>query len=512
MSNQTVEKQPLTAGAEERSKLQKFSSFAKRRGQGVSLVLTLVFFVLSIGFLTFGSEPEPPTTQASLDQGILLQFGLSRETITRSLRIDLCPDGGSATYAECTPSPDGETARPEISGVTLESDLVDQKTKEQFPIGQFTVSATNVGRTGLLVVVSANPASPEDVPAGSYVGELLIDRVGESDPIPLRLEASLADRDAPDVALRVLLALSVGALAGTLLKWLDESFSPLAGLRRRQRRVEHFLQPSKRELPEGVKLRLEQVRRLIRSFDAEGVGLTLDEIVKNQDALVAFASATRYMDAQIRMQAQLLDAADMGRMPEVRSAIELERERLRELRTEVVWPWAAADEVATRLKKEKEQFRALTLSMRRVAFGGLPADRDRLSTVALRTLADETSGDGQPESQDRHPQGAPHAVTVEAIDPVFIHHDAADDEHLPESEERRTVGLWLLDNAWWLTLAATALVVVFFGYQSEFLREPRFEGDSLDYFSLAAWALAIQLAGGTILETMGRLRTSKTAV
>jgi len=42
------------------------------------------------------------------------------------------------------------------------------------------------------------------------------------------------------------------------------------------------------------------------------------------------------------------------------------------------------------------------------------------------------------------------------------------------------------------------------------LNNSDFEGDARDYFGMAAWAFAIQVAGGTVLETVGRLRTSST--
>ena len=90
--------------------------------------------------------------------------------------------------------------------------------------------------------------------------------------------------------------------------------------------------------------------------------------------------------------------------------------------------------------------------------------------------------------------------------------DAAHDEATPQSfRERRTTAEWLLDNAWWITLAMIALVVVFFGYQTQFLENAAFEGDTLDYYRLAGWALAFQLAGGTLLETLGKLRVSRMA-
>jgi hypothetical protein len=482
----------------------------RRHAQGITLVMILAAMFAAVVFLTLQTAPKRPQTTGSVEDGVLLQFGLSRAPITRSLRLDLCPTENPGPYPECRQEPDETVARPDVSSVALEADLVTD-TGEQFPVGQFTISAANVGRTGLLVTVGANPASPEDVAPGTYVGEVLIDRVGDQAPIPLRVRAVLEDRSAPEIVFRVLVALTLGAYAGTLLKWLDESFSPLAALRRRQRRVEQYLRAYLPVLPEGVRLRLEQVETIVRRFDPDGVGnTTLDDVISNQDALVAFASQSTALEEQIAHQRRLQPIADA--VPEVRSAIELEQERLGELRS-AAWPWDAADEVKPRLERYKLQSRQLTLAMRRLSLQHSEQDVERLRATAYEILADGLTDN---ESVGRDAANAPpHApsspATRPGIDVVIERSTEAPQGERPSTVPRRTVGLWLLDNAWWLTLAVTAAVVVFIGYQSQFLTNQDFEGDPVDYFALTLWALAVQVAGGTILETMGRLRTSRTA-
>lgn len=484
--------------------VRRYRDWFAERMQGAGLLLVIIVLLAAVLFLVIGSNPRPSSTQASLERGVVLQFGLSREPVARSLRLDLCAPGVTASPPECMKA-QVDAARPEIAAVSLESDLVAGE-GAQFPLGQFTISASNVGRTGLLVTVGANPAEPEDVPPGTYTGRVLIDRTGEGTPISLPVVATLSNRDEVGVVLRVLLALALGAFAGTLIKWLDESFSPLAALRRRQRRVEQYLSSYLPVLPDGVQFRLKQIETAIKSFDSEGVQTTLDDIAKNQDALVAFASANQFLEAQLEQQQHLLPAAAF--VADVASAMELEREQLRELRTEV-WPWEAADQVKPQLVMRKSQFRDLTFAMRRVSYPHSQLDRDHLAVAARRILT-EAEMNGVPFAPEEVPDSS-QAMMEPLADPRAETVRAVSGNSEPASTQRRTTSLWLLDNAWWLTLAVTATVIVFFGYQTQFLENRRFEGDVPDYFALAAWALVIQLAGGTIIETVGKLRTSRNA-
>jgi hypothetical protein len=182
-----------------------------------------------------------------------------------------------------------------------------------------------------------------------------------------------------------------------------------------------------------------------------------------------------------------------------------------------VWPWEKADKVIEELDQVEQEFRTLTVAMRRALYD--PNYREVVQKLALERISGDTDAIEKllqttvpAESQ----AAAKDQSTVDIAPAPDINHrmDIGDADIQPQEyspEKRRSLGLWLLDNAWWLTLIVVALFVVFVGYQTQFLDDPGFQGDLTDYVQLAAWALAIQVAGGTIIDTAGKLRTSRSS-
>jgi hypothetical protein len=496
---------------------------AARFWRRVSVVLGFtVLIVVALGaiyLLLIRPEPEPAATFFSSSQ-INLQFGLSREAITRASRFDLCSADATRGFPECKNLSqnlrEGSTSRPAITAVGLENDLADASRQHQFPTNQLTVTAANVGRSSIVVNITANPTDPTRVPDGRYTGRIIIDR-SDGRQIRTNVSVDLAPRSG-DVTAKVLLALTLGAFGGALIKWLDDSFGPIAALRRRQRRVENFLRArSQREnprLPEGVVRRLEDVRLAIRAFDPEGVAGTLQVITSNQDALIAFDSGLQALEGHIETQRRLFDQGI--RSPALPGAIAMETTLVRELRSRV-WPWEKADEVTKALREAERVFGQLTLAMRRAQYDDKYINEaDALAAKMIHGGPDaigqgllEATVPAEPAPAGRRRPAARPRPPAELEDLGTVE-DERDGYRL--EPEQRGLGLWLLDNAWWLTLAVLAALVIFVGFQTQFLDNLAFQGDRADYFQLAAWALAIQVAGGTIIDTAGKLRTSRTAI
>jgi hypothetical protein len=501
---------------------------SQNRSSNARDLLLLFFIALSVGVLAFvvvRSQSKPPTAFISPNK-IVLQFGLSREALTRSSRFDVCSLALAADFLECRKSDDASSptttttvppARPSIVAAGLQSDLADDR-QRQFPANQVTVTAVNVGRTGILVNITANPLEPTRVLDSKYIGRAIIDR-DDGNSIPIELEIGLAKRTGA-VTGWVLFALVLGALGGALIKWLDDSFGPIAALRRRQRRVEHFLRLRQQEknpprLPIGVLRRLDDVRVAIRSFDAEGVADTLQRITSNQDALIKFDRGLEALEGEIATQQSLLQGGIEAKA--VPGAIAMEAAKVKELRSRV-WPWEKADKVIEELDQAEQEFRTLTVAMRRALYD--PNYREVVQKLALERISGDTDAiekllqttvpaESQAAAKDQS------TVDIAPAPDINHHTDTGDADIQPQEyspEKRRTLGLWLLDNAWWFTLIVVALFVVFVGYQTQFLDDPGFQGDLTDYIQLAAWALAIQVAGGTIIDTAGKLRTSRSSI
>jgi hypothetical protein len=193
----------------------------------------------------------------------------------------------------------------------------------------------------------------------------------------------------------------------------------------------------------------------------------------------------------------------------------MEAAKLKELRSRI-WPWEKAGEVTEELRQTQRDFQELTMAMRRAQYDArytevmndLASKRitggpdDPMSKLLAVTTPTESKSTAEESSTIEHET----AVVIDSL-PADTESDEQPQGYIPEG--RRSPGLWLLDNAWWLTLAAIAALVVFVGYQTQFLDDFAFQGDRRDYIQLAAWALAVQVAGGTIIDTAGKLRTSR---
>lgn len=497
---------------------QKNADISKERRKGhvrtaaEVIVLFLTFLAAaSMIFIVTRPQPAPVATSATLD-GLKLHFGMSRDTLTRTLRLDLCAEQGQFTFAECSLDSASATSaddRPAILSAVVESDLQEVHGQGTFPAGQLLVSASNAGRTAVLLNVSANPGSPEDVPAGQYLGRVVVERsVGPSIIFPIRAELSPRTGG---VTGKVLVALAIGAFGGTMLKWIDDSFSPLAAIRRRQRRLDLHLRNYTDELPLGVVRRLDELNFAIRALDSDGVASSLDQVAENQDALLRFATGVERLEREVWLQERIPIGWDSA-PPLILEALALEKEYVADLRGRV-WPWDRADEVQTSLTQAQRGFQIYTRGIRQYASAQTPEEKERLERLSRELIAHgpENLMDGGDLGDTAKAGGLerPRSPVGEDVNPLFYKVDYADfDREHEHAIPHRNATLWLLDNAWWITLAVIASTVVAFGFQSQFLENAAFEGDRLDYFALATWAFAVQVAGGTVVETLGRLRTA----
>ena len=291
---------------------------SRRLPTGFFVALILAILLGGSAMLLFRpSSVQQSPAELRVDDSIRLDFGISREAITRSVRVDICGLRSTPEPTECQADAESDAARPSITSASLVADLVNAETSTQFPVTQISVTASNVSKTGIAISVNANPLEPDDVEPGTYTGNLIVDRADTSITLPITV--TLKARAGTPARLAVL-ALLLGSFGGTLLKWLDDSFSTVAALRRRQRRLEQFLEGERENLPTGVERRLNVIRNAIRNFESD-VGATLDEIVKNQDALLTYARTTKSIERYVQAQRKIL-AFHTGPIPPWPAGIE----------------------------------------------------------------------------------------------------------------------------------------------------------------------------------------------
>jgi hypothetical protein len=485
----------------------------------VVVAVTLVWLAVE----AFGSSPPRNSGQLVSNvegRGFRMQltFGVTRGALTRSTRINLCAEPAAALASECPdtkgtqpdagPPPANSNTlpdRPQVQSVGIAEDLPRHGGGGQFPANQISLTATNVGREGLLISVTADPSTPHRVLDGNYSGLIVVDRAGLRHPLVVQLNA-LLDKRTGKTSERAIAALLLGALLGGGIKWLDTVFTPMAQLRRRQHRLRAWLVKRRSNLPEGAVSAYDDATGALRNLDAVGVEATLGQLSTAEPELLAFAYARDVIQREIAEQQRLLVHATAG-LPDVANAIATEQAYSDDL-VHRPWPWEAATNVRTGYLQALEHARALTAALRLAALNSA----DAATVAAANTLARRIVVAGSAGLEQPLPTAdTVAAVSVQAALPVAVAKAREIAEPETRAEPPRNFALLALDNIWWIALVITAGVVAFVGYQTQFLNNKDFDGSLPDYVQLFGWALALQIAGTTIIQVTAGLTSTGAA-
>jgi hypothetical protein len=446
-----------------------------------------------------------PTTRFAV---LTADFGFRHTQLTRSFDLYLC----SRSYldlnlAECTTEVSGlpgaidagtRSARPEIVSTTVSGELqqVDNGSPiddfgckrvghgSLFPSNQVKAVAENRGAADLVVSLVADSDVPEEVRPGTYCGVVTVARASGAD-IPLYVLASVGDRGQGALRARVFLALLLGAIAGAVVKWLGDRYAPVAGLRRRQRRLLRRFGAWRGYLPERAQYDLAVVDDGIGSFDPDGVDASLSELEKQGDALTRFSFAMEALDRVVTSQEEF---ASEDFEPPVSHVVAAEQANIARLRGER-FPWAEADQIAA----DADELRNAASSILTALRAGDAASYQSCAELVVGSV----ERDQVQRLTDAHGTRTHFRPSAPPASPVAI-----------AGASRRSVAQLLLDNSLLITMLVGAFVVAFVGFQSQFVGEKTFDAGNGDYLQLFAWAFAIQVAGVTILEVAGKLVTS----
>jgi hypothetical protein len=178
------------------------------------------------------------------------------------------------------------------------------------------------------------------------------------------------------------------------------------------------------------------------------------------------------------------------------------------------WPWAdhGWESTKTSLDNAHHRFRALTNALRNHYFRQEDAELKRTLQTLVYECASRSESFADPPTSGAGEAVEPTKAAVrrqvdqegEAIDEEAV---LASRRRLTSPIPRRPLRMVALDEAWLITTGVAALVVAFIGYQTQFLDDASFDGGTGDYAALAAWALALQVAGTTVVQVVGRLAT-----
>jgi len=488
----------------------------------VAGVLVGIFGAVAAFTLLAGVDVGEVANRSTGDVAITANFGLRRDALTSSYTTPLCdpntgkpwfpgvqecPDeGGGTTPANATTTslPGGSAgneaasvSRPSIVSATVVGDLkrVDPNQPlatdftcrvldhgQTFPANQLSAVSQNLAFRDLAISLKADPGQPTEVRAGTYCGYVVVARSDRSE-IAIPIVATVSSRGQMSLRLRVFLTLLFGALLGAAVKWMGEKYAPVAGLRRRQRRLIRRFGDARRFLPERAQYDLAVIGDGISSLEPDGVEDRLIELEQQGDALAQFAAAMQDLELQLNRQKE--PDSKWPDVPPVAHVRVAERARAMEL-GETKFPWADPDKMAGDANRLRSLAEVITTALHE-------GDVDAYGEVARELGADPDEAD--PIGPERHGK-----LELRFVAPVQIPHP-----------EPRSFADFLLDNSLLLTMVVGAVVVATVGFQTQFVDNAQFDNGNGTYLKLFAWAFALQLAGVTVLEVAGKLVTSATA-
>jgi hypothetical protein len=479
----------------------------------VGLAVCVFIFVVFVKAQPNDYGPAPGTAS------LRMEYQLGREPITRVELVNLCQIVGSEPECAKTTSTSSSDAsgsasssdvnndernRPRVLSAYLEADLSElHHAGAQFPADQIKVTAANVGNTGLLVSVIADPLGGHEVPSGHYSGSILVERALGT-PIILPIQVDLTDRGSW-VSVAVILVLLAGALVGALIKWMNDTFTPVAALRRRLVRLDRWFRWNRSSLPEGAQRQLQEIDSAVAAFDAVDVDPRIAQVSGDLKDLSAFADGIEGLQHEIGIQRHGLTAVSSPLSGE--DALGVERDFIEYMQS-LPWPCDSNEwnDRLERLKAAASNFRVLTTAI--VRHARRPDDTRVRGTLdalltAVAILDPKQLGEADAVVEPSDVEGIDSRSRV-GEKPI----DLPNPLRMTTRRPPRRPSEWVLDHAAMIMSMLGALLIAFVGYQTQFLNDKSFEGSIADYVQLAAWALALQISGTTVVQLVGRLTTS----
>ncbi|MFD0973158.1 hypothetical protein [Plantactinospora endophytica] len=413
----------------------------------------------------------------------MISFGAGRTPLTRTMTVR--PPIGKIAV-----NPAGAFL------VHLESDLTDLGTGRQFPAQQLTVAASEISPGVLVLTVSADPWSPEQVPAGDFRGSIRVSKDGAQVDVPVVLRV---DERGSWSALFAVLILVAGAAAGLLIKWITERLTPQAMIYRRLASLRRAVGwgSDGRNLPVTARLQMEELQDVIARHDYGRAEQLFTDLEKEREHLASMVNRFVVLDNTLSAQAETVTAHPKPITRNVLARVDAildECHRRLQLAKDAPWP-DRADEVARDLDTLRLNF--ITASQVITSYLELPNE------ATLRTAVDllqRGEYDDAAREYDRFLQ----AGTVEA-------NTAAEPRKSRRPRPTRAPRAEEPGLAPWFRAArpiagmASVLVVALVGLKLQYLGNQSFQGDLTAWLTLGLWGFVVELSGTSVIEVVSRL-------
>jgi hypothetical protein len=463
---------------------------ARRRRRIIRRILPVLLLIgAAVGVSALAAAPStadtgPARARPEEPAGtLMISFGAGRTPLTRTMTV-------RPPIRRAALQPPGTFL------VRLESDLTDPGTNRQFPARQVTVAASEISPGVLALTVSADPWSPEQVPAGEFRGSIRVSKDDAQADVPVVLRV---DERGGRTAVYAVLILVASASAGLLVKWITERLTPQAAIYRRLASLRRAVGwgSDGRNLPVAARLQMEELQDVIARHDYGRAEQLFSDLEKERERLASMANRFVVLDNALSAQAEAVSAHPKPITRNVLAradAVLDECHRRLQLAKDAPWP-ERAEEIARDLDILRLNFitasqvitsylelpneaalRSAVDLLQRGAYDGAAQEYDRFlqsNTVETGTVA-ETG-----KSRRRGPRRAPRAEEP-GLSPWF-------------RAARPIAGM------------ASVLVVALIGLKLQYLGNQSFQGDLTAWVTLGLWGFGVELSGASVIEMVSRL-------
>lgn len=438
-------------------------------------------------------------TAHAADSELKIDFGIGRRPLTRTLTVALTP---APVPADEEPATTADNA-----SVQLTSDL--NGPGGQFPASQITLSATALGGQFVQVSALADPLEPEAVHHGTYTGKFIVGADGFTER-ELTLTVVVGDRSARKYELKVAGALAIGAIFGTVAKWLNDTGLALYPLRRRFHEVDESLRGAT-NLPVTYAAIRHSADAAMREGDVAGAQQYVATLERQRNGATALAEAIGRLSRTHRRHTALVRKRQLSGIEQVAQILANENDVIRAYQRT---PLSGLSKAAQQATLDEDHF-ALHGEVLTCVH---PTDKQAgMRTVLTRLCAKDYEGALAAWSKIDDDTRQSWATAAEDVPTPAVTVREADDEERETRTRRRTNAFAQVVKAWqWVQgkvldhvrFYAGVLLVAFtviVGYNERFLDDPGFTGSQRQYFTLFFFAAAVPLGGLQVVQLLGRV-------
>lgn len=461
-----------------------------RRRRSSMLAILAAYTILAVGALIFWLALIEERPVAPGGDTLTLSFGFGRDPITREYTTEI---ESPAT---------GDSA--ETIGVRLRSDLRNEAGTSEFPSNQVAIGVTRLADDRIYLSFTANPWSPESVPAGVYDGEVEIDNGGATTRVPVQMYLGGRDNQWAVMAFLLLLA---GATLGLVVKWITESLTPRAGLMRRFANLRRAIGYGEdgTNLPVAVRMDVDDLADRIDIQDFARAEELFKKFEENRLKLADISSRFDVLYDQLAEQSRVLEAAQVSGEDDLllNGMLDAQYRSLLELQG---MPWPDQEpEIIDKSIESRIQFG--------IAASAVLTYLERKPDARLReVLSCFQEGDFHMAVLEyRQYQESPRESSSTEADAVMTSaasslkpSPSADTTERSEPWSTQPLS-WLFRNARPIAALASVIVVSLVGLKTEYLENQSFNGSLGAWLTLGLWALVIELSGLSVLDVVGRL-------